>query len=685
MHNRRKEILGDGYIRERARRAVEAEFEDIFAGVEDQPAVPQPEPPKPQPEPPQPEQNQPEQPDEAFGYNAAYGDEDDGQSGSGSSSGSGGESSGEDGQSASDEEADEAEDPLTVSLRQWAVQFKVPLVAVDSLLTLLQPHHPTLPKSAKTLLKTPRERPLFKQLLNGKYCHIGLKKGLLSRTSKGIKPNTESISLDIFVDAFKIYDTGSNKCTAILGRSLDLIDKRPFVVGLFYGAGDPNPIEDFLSDYITEMHVLLADGISVLNQNFPVRVRLYEADALGRAYLKGTASHSSRDGCERCTQVGPHHGHQCYSTEVSEPPRTDVSFRDLRDQQHHNYVSPLTQLPTGFISQFPFCAMHLLDLGICRRYLSFIVETGQGPLNARMTAAQMNLLSDLLNTCSNFIPVEFTRKPSLKRLKSWRASELKMFMLYLAPVLLCFVEKDEIFKLFMLLHTSVFIMHSDNLIRSHLQAAKENLQLFVQYSAQLLGPGFVVYNVHSALHLHEDVERHGKLSSFSGYPFEDMLGQLKRVVRSPNRPLEQVFRRLAEKEKTAERQERRRISLLREHRNGPVPMNVDFNAQFSQYNHDLYTLKISIPNNCVGLADGKYGLVVNILSSLDDILLVVKVFRRTADIYDFPMPSTTLGSCVVGDLDDHLQTYNISDLVFKCFMLPMDGDTYAAVPLVHMV
>ncbi|KAK3928228.1 4-aminobutyrate aminotransferase, partial [Frankliniella fusca] len=379
--------------------------------------------------------------------------------------------------------------------------------------------------------------------------------------------------------------------------------------------------------------------------------------------------------------------YRCYSTEVSEPARTDESFRALRDPEHHNYISPLTRLPTQFISQFPYCAMHLIDLGIFRRYLFFIKEDGKGPLNARMTAGQTALLRDLLQTCSNFIPVEFTRKPSLRRLKKWRASELKMFLLYLGPVLLCFVVKEVIFKLYLLLNTSIYIMHSENLLRLHLPVAKESLQLFVQYSAQLLGPGFVTYNVHSALHLHEDVERHGKLSSFSGYPFEDMLGQLKRIVRSPNRPLEQVYRRLSEKENAGQNEGRRRLGLVGEHREGPLPLNVEFNAQFAQYNHELYTLKISVPNNCVGLADGKFGLVVNILSSLhNDVLIVVKVFQRTADIYDFPIPSSTIGCSVVGGVDEHLVVYRISDVLFKCFMLPMDGDnTFGAIPLVHMI
>ncbi|KAE8741501.1 hypothetical protein FOCC_FOCC012961 [Frankliniella occidentalis] len=218
-----------------------------------------------------------------------------------------------------------------------------------------------------------------------------------------------------------MYDTVKQKCTAILGRCPDFNDKRPFSVGLCYGDGDPNPIGEFLHDYRQEAQVLEADGITLMDHRYPLRIRLYVADALGRAYLKGTITHASRHGCERCPQVGPHHGHQCYATEVAKPARTDESFRALRDREHHNYISPLNDLPTHFISQFPFCAMHLLDLGLFRKYLHFILVDGNGPLNARATADQMQILQDLLNVCSEFVPVEFTRKLSLKKLKKRRA------------------------------------------------------------------------------------------------------------------------------------------------------------------------------------------------------------------------------------------------------------------------
>ncbi|KAE8750562.1 hypothetical protein FOCC_FOCC002542 [Frankliniella occidentalis] len=129
---------------------------------------------------------------------------------------------------------------------------------------------------------------------------------------------------------------------------------------------DPNPIEDFLADYIAEVQILQADGI-LLDRHFPVQLRLYVADSLARAYLKGIMGNTPLHGCERCPQVGPHYGHVCYATEISEPSRTEDSFLAL--------LSPLTALQTGSISQFPGFVVYNVQVAL---HLHDDVHIGMG-------------------------------------------------------------------------------------------------------------------------------------------------------------------------------------------------------------------------------------------------------------------------------------------------------------------
>ena len=56
----------------------------------------------------------------------------------------------------------------------------------------------------------------------------------------------------------------------------------------------------------------------------------------------------------------------------------------------------------------------------------------------------------------------------------------------------------------------------------------------------------LVYNVHSVVHLVDDYLIYGPLDMFSCFPFETYIGKLKGLVRSSNKPLAQLIRRISE-------------------------------------------------------------------------------------------------------------------------------------------
>lgn len=57
---------------------------------------------------------------------------------------------------------------------------------------------------------------------------------------------------------------------------------------------------------------------------------------------------------------------------------------------------------------------------------------------------------------------------------------------------------------------------------------------------------YLTSNVHNVIHVVNEVERYGELDSFSAYPFENMLGKIKRLLRSGNHPMAQVAKRIVE-------------------------------------------------------------------------------------------------------------------------------------------
>lgn len=65
-----------------------------------------------------------------------------------------GQISDSDDESQNDDDIGNVSTSLTESLCDWALHFRVSLVALTALLAILRLHHPFLPKDARTLLKT---------------------------------------------------------------------------------------------------------------------------------------------------------------------------------------------------------------------------------------------------------------------------------------------------------------------------------------------------------------------------------------------------------------------------------------------------------------------------------------------------------------------------------------------------
>jgi len=130
-------------------------------------------------------------------------------------------------------------------------------------------------------------------------------------------------------------------------------------------------------------------------------------------------------------------------------PQTDArlwnekDLKEMADEGHHLRYSPLVATSLGMVSGIPLDYMHLVCLGVMRRFLHLWL---MGPLACRLSGLQVKILSEKLLKISKSVPVEFARKPrSLNEVDRWKASEFCQFLLYTGPVLL----KD-------VLHTAVY-------------------------------------------------------------------------------------------------------------------------------------------------------------------------------------------------------------------------------------
>ncbi|KAJ8677861.1 hypothetical protein QAD02_013648 [Eretmocerus hayati] len=102
---------------------------------------------------------------------------------------------------------------------------------------------------------------------------------------------------------------------------------------------------------------------------FEIEVMSIVADTPARAFIKCTKGHGGYCCCERCTVVGfMVDGTTIYPANMGTP-RTDESFRNKEDEEHHMDTSPLLSIRPRIkmILKFVLDFMHLMCLGVTKK------------------------------------------------------------------------------------------------------------------------------------------------------------------------------------------------------------------------------------------------------------------------------------------------------------------------------
>ena len=491
---------------------------------------------------------------------------------------------------------------ITEQVANWASEDSIPLVSVSRLLSILQPHLPQLPADARTLLKT-QTNVVLKSVAGGEYYHFGISAGIVSCLEShpsDVDTLSHHVKLQLNIDGLPLFKSSNTQLWPILGMVEGLSCRQPFVIGLYSGATKPNNLADFLNEFVSEMATLERDGLYFLDLHYNVSISAVICDAPARAYVKNVKGHSGYSGCKKCVQ----HGVYCNKItfpEVDAELRTDVQFDELADEDHHIGISPLARLSIGMASQFPLDYMHLVCLGVTWRLLLLWMS---GPLRVRIGSRVVTQISSSLHDLVQCVPREIARKPrSLAEIKRWKATELRQFLLYTGPVVLCGKLSTNVYKNFVLFFTGIFILISPTRCTEYTEFAHQVLVSFVQNFSQIYGEDMLVYNVHGLVHLAEDSKRYGPLDNISAFPFENYLHFLKKLVRKPQQVVQQVVKRLGESRHKCNCNHKQTKQLGNVHLTGPLPQDM-LATDCVQYKFTHVTnfyVSISQGNNCVGI------------------------------------------------------------------------------------
>jgi len=366
---------------------------------------------------------------------------------------------------------------------------------------------------------------------------------------------------------------------------------------------------------------------------------------------------------------------------MNAPLRSDVSFNEMIDVEHHTGPTPLSRLGVGLVTQVVLDYMHLVCLGVTKRLVSIWMK---GPLLVRQGNTVITAISQNLELFKNFTPSEFTRRPrSLLEVARWKATEFRQFLLYTGIVALFGQLPAPMYDNFMILSVAVHILLHPTWCQQYNDYAKQLLSHFVEHFSQLYGRNMLVYNVHNLIHLADDAKLYGPLDNVSAFPFENFMRHLLRGVRKPSSALQQVIKRWYEESAhyTEKLKPFKGARANKEHNSGPVPEGVSSHTQYKELQLEKFCIRVCLRDNCVSFGN-EIGLVQNILSISSEMWIVFQAFEDVDTFFKYPCDSNFLGIFTVDKLSQVLRMKPVADITSKNVILP-HRERYIIIPMFH--
>lgn len=302
-------------------------------------------------------------------------------------------------------------------------------------------------------------------------------------------------------------------------------------------------------------------------------------------------------------------------------------------------------------------------------------------------------MSERLKLLRKHIPVDFARKPqSLNKIKNWKATELRLFLLYIGVSVFNKITSNTHIEHFKILHTAIFILSHPKLAVQLCNYAQSLLVQFVKTFDDFFGPGSKIYNIHSLIHLPDDVRNFGKpLDDISAFDFENVLGKIKRSLRSGNKPLSQLSRRLSESNFNSF-EYNNKWKLKRRHERGPLLGVIE--GIVNQYEEIIFKKYHFIichqsDSDCFALLkDGTivqiFNIVIKSSQQIKRTNLICKQFMKYDNYFTYPCESKKLQIFRIDKLQDSFTIVTLSQINAKCIVF-QDDLSYIAYPLLHTI
>lgn len=170
---------------------------------------------------------------------------------------------------------------LTDRLKLWAINNDITHHGIRSLLKVLKPFHPELPKDPRTLLGI-KGTAISQEMSGGSFCYFGLSHKIQDFINTFWR--TGIVPLKVNIDGLPLFKSDSTQLWPIL---VQIDNRKPFVVGMFVGKGKPD-VALYLADFIKELKLLLSEGITMNARTYGIRLDAVICDAPAKGFVKQT-------------------------------------------------------------------------------------------------------------------------------------------------------------------------------------------------------------------------------------------------------------------------------------------------------------------------------------------------------------------------------------------------------------
>jgi len=247
------------------------------------------------------------------------------------------------------------------------------------------------------------------------------------------------------------------------------------------------------------------------------------------------------------------------------------------------------------------------------------------------------------------------------------------------------VLSEERYKHVLLLLVACRILCNSVIANEQVSYARELLRKFFYLMPTYYDLESQSMNFHNLIHIADDVEyMQTSLSYFSAFPFENMLGKIKKLIRAPKNPLVQVVNRLAELDGMPNKMIHAHYAIS----------NIIFDKQtttpliFKKIEINNVTLTSCRPNNFVFLHNGNILKIKNLyvtkraVTQINEVILEGYTFSIKGNVFKYPHASSDFEIFELGNRIRSRVRCSGAEIKSKCIYLNMCDKRYA-LTLIH--